>query len=271
MFDDLLDKTDDEKLRAFEKTIEEGLRTFTDVGSALLQIRDGKLYHPHYNSFEDYCREKWDMDHSHAYRLMNSAQVVENLKSSPIGELLPANEAQARPLASLPLEQQAEAWNKAVDSAPKGKNPSAGLVRKIVDRFLAKAGKEKHMDKLAEGWTTVELKKDTDLFNAFKSIALVYGNDDTKAIRTGIVQIKRADVIFLAKLSREKMREIRDLIFANRWTPKEAVRFVNAEPDDDYTVGSLKNLCLSTEGKFWSHEFHGFTITVKLNRAIARQ
>ncbi len=33
-----------DELEEFEKTIESGLRTFTDVGRALLAIRNGKLY-----------------------------------------------------------------------------------------------------------------------------------------------------------------------------------------------------------------------------------
>src|SRR5207302_4850300 len=133
MFDNLIDKTDYKKLLELEKTIEKGLRTFTDVGNALLQIRDGELYQPQYSSFEEYCRERWDLEHSRVYQLMDSAQVVENLKTSTSGGSLPMSERQARPLALLPLEQQAEAWNKAVESAPKGKRPTGEQVQKVVD------------------------------------------------------------------------------------------------------------------------------------------
>jgi len=260
MFDDLTDKTGDKKLVELEKIIEEGLRTFTEVGSALLQIRDGKLYQPQYSSFEEYCQEKWDMDHSHAYRLMNSAQVVENLKSSPIGELLPANEAQARPLALLPRDQQAQAWTKAVDSVPEGKKPTAGLVQKIVNRFRAKAGKEKVRE---SGWTPDELKKDEPLLEAFKAIDKVYGHADTKAIRIGPVHLTRTEVLFLASLPAEKMRSIRDLIMANRWTPKRALRFVEERIDGDTRLDDMVLRCLRTKDKFFSVVVGGFTHTCK--------
>ena len=265
MSEDLMEKTKIEKLLVLEKTIEEGLRTFTAVGDALLQIRDGKLYHQQYSSFEDYCLEKWDMDHSHAYRLMKSAEVVQNLKSSPIGELLPTNEAQARPLTLLPPEQQAEAWNKAVDSAPKGKTPSAGLVKKIVDHFRAKASEEERLTKASKGWAHEELKTDEELMESFKAIAAVYGNEDAKAIRTGLVQLKRADVIFLAKLPKEKMLEMHDLIIANHWTPKEAFRFLSKMPDDDTTIGEMKNYCIATKDKVYTGDFCGFTVICKAN------
>lgn len=142
-FPDLTDSTTNKvlTLRRLEKTIEDGLRTFVEVGKALLRIRDEQLYRPDYSTFEDYCRQKWDIDRSYAYRLMNSAQVIQNLEMSPIGNIVPANEAQARPLALLPVQQQPEAWDEAVKASP-GKPPSAGLVRTIVDRLRAKAKKE---------------------------------------------------------------------------------------------------------------------------------
>jgi hypothetical protein len=263
MFDDLTDKTGDKKLVELEEIIEEGLRTFTAVGSALLQIRDGKLYQPQYSSFEDYCREKWDMEHSHAYRLMDSAKVMANLKTSPIGEVLPTNESQTRPLTSLSPEQQVEAWKEATTKAPTGKKPSARLVQRIVDRICAKAGKEKRMIKASEGWTADELKDDTELFEAFKAIAAVYGNEDTKAIRTGPVHLQRSEVIFLAKLSAEKMRSIHDLIFANRWKPKTALRFIEKKIDGDTRLNDMVHRCLGTKDKFFSVVVGGFTHTCK--------
>ena len=62
MFDDLTNNSANKavRLHKLEKTIEEGLRTFTAVGRALLEIRDDQLYRPDYGTFEDYCREKWD-------------------------------------------------------------------------------------------------------------------------------------------------------------------------------------------------------------------
>lgn len=261
MFDDLTDKTGDKKLVELEEIIEEGLRTFTAVGSALLQIRDGKLYQPQYSSFEEYCREKWDLEHSRVYQLMNSAQVIENLKTSTTGGSLPTSERQARPLASLSPGQQAEAWEEAKAKAPKGEKPTGRLVQKIVDRFRAKAGKEKVRE---SGWTVDELKHDPELFEAFKAIAAVYGNDDTKAIRMGIGLI-RSEILYLAKLPAEKMRSIQDLVMANHWTPKHALRFVEKRIDGDTRLDDLQLRSLRTKDKFFSVVVGGFTHTCKWN------
>ena len=95
------------QLQQCEAVIEQGLQTFVEVGNALLTIRDSRLYRLDYTTFEDYCRDRWEMERAHAYRLIDSAKVVANL--SPIGDI-PRTESQARPLTSLPPEAQHIAW-----------------------------------------------------------------------------------------------------------------------------------------------------------------
>jgi hypothetical protein len=120
-----LSEVEQSELSQCEAVIERGLKTFVDVGNALLRIRDGKLYRNTHDTFEDYCRERWSMAQGTAYRMMYAADVVSNLKSSPIGELLPSTESQARPLVRLEPEQQVIAWQLAVETAPNGKITAA--------------------------------------------------------------------------------------------------------------------------------------------------
>jgi hypothetical protein len=172
-------------------------------------------------------------------------------------------------------KQKDTASNEAVTSQSAAAK-ALGVSRSSVQRAKSKmdSGKSKpskpKKDKATSGWTTEDLKKDTELLDCFTAIAAVYGNEDTKSIRTGSVGLKRKDVLYLAKLPKAKMVEIQDLIFANHWKPEEAMRFVNVEPDDRYTVSQLKNLCLSTKGKYWTHDFSGFDISVKAKRAAQR-
>lgn len=67
-----------------------------------------RLYREQFATFEDYCRERWGMSRVHAHRLIESAEVIGNLL--PIGNTVPANEAQARALTGLEPEQQRTAW-----------------------------------------------------------------------------------------------------------------------------------------------------------------
>lgn len=112
------DTVEAQSLTHHEGVIERGLETFMDVGRALLAIRAGRLYRAKHGTFEAYCRERWGMERAHAYRLIDGAQVVDRL--SPIGDT-PATESQARPLTKLPADQQADAWQEAVATAPGGK------------------------------------------------------------------------------------------------------------------------------------------------------
>jgi hypothetical protein len=115
---------------AAEATIERGLQTFYDVGEALLAIRNDRLYRAEYPTFEAYCRNRWGMSKTQANRLVDAAEVMESL--TPIG-VIPANEAQARPLAAVPPEERADVWQEAVDTAPNGK-VSTAHVQQVVDR-----------------------------------------------------------------------------------------------------------------------------------------
>lgn len=103
-----------DELASNERVISKGLRTFAEVGRALVAIRDGRLYREQHATFEDYCNTRWGFKKSQAYRLMESAEVVANL--SPMGEV-PTSERQARPLAKLAPAAQPAAWESAQHKA----------------------------------------------------------------------------------------------------------------------------------------------------------
>ena len=109
-----------QELTRQEIIIKTGLLNFFEVGFALWQIKEKRLYRETHDTFEDYCRERWDFEWAHAYRLIESAKTFDNL--SPIGDIpKPETESQARPLTKLPPKEQAPAWKLAVETAPEGK------------------------------------------------------------------------------------------------------------------------------------------------------
>lgn len=122
------------RLQQCEVVIEKGLQTFTNVGNALLEIRDSRLYKETYDTFEDYCRERWGMVASRARQLIAASEIVSNLQSVTNVTLLPTTESQTRPLSSLEPEQQLEAWAKAIETAPEGKI-TAAHVQSVVDEI----------------------------------------------------------------------------------------------------------------------------------------
>jgi len=127
--------TEQASLEKLERTIEKGLASFYEVGSALLTIRNSKLYRGTHGTFEAYCLDKWGMGSSRARQLIDAAKRVENIES--VTNVTPASEAVTRPLASLPPEQQPEAWQRAVDTAPEGK-VTAAHVASVVKGMVPK-------------------------------------------------------------------------------------------------------------------------------------
>jgi hypothetical protein len=67
-----------QRLEELEKTIARGKKTFVEVGLALAEIRDLRLYKREYSGFEEYCRKKWGWTKQHAYRLIEAAPIAES-------------------------------------------------------------------------------------------------------------------------------------------------------------------------------------------------
>jgi hypothetical protein len=84
-----------------ERTIERGLKTFQDVGQALLAIRENRLYLAEHETFADYCRERWGFNDSRARQLIAAAKTAETVTNVTL-----PNEAVAREVAKVPEEQR---------------------------------------------------------------------------------------------------------------------------------------------------------------------
>lgn len=113
------------ELAEAEEVIERGIQTFTEVGNALLKIRDGRLYRADFGTFEDYCRERWGFSRPRAYQLIEAADVVSTIVDT--GLPAPANEGQARELSRVPEPERAEVWRETVERT-NGK-PTAAAIR----------------------------------------------------------------------------------------------------------------------------------------------
>ena len=126
----ILTASESTALAEHEAVIERGIQTFYEVGMALANIRDRKLYRANHGTFEDYCQQRWQMSKAHAYRMIDAAEVV-----SPIGDSglpLPANEGQARELGRVPEPDRAEVWRETVERT-EGK-PTAAAVRETYEQ-----------------------------------------------------------------------------------------------------------------------------------------
>lgn len=131
-----------------------------------------------------------------------------------------------------------------------------GVSRSSVQRA---AKKKKEPEKTS--WTHDELKKDEELTDCFTAIASIYGPDSTRSIRTGTIGLKRKDIVFLSRLPKQTMEDIRELVFENRWTPKESVEFLQRMPDENSTNEEMRHWCLATKEKKFVADIKGFRHT----------
>jgi hypothetical protein len=115
-----------------ETVIAQGLATFTEVGQALLRIRDERLYRETHDTFAAYFKERWGFSRQTGYDLMRTAQVVELVQE--VGQ--PTREA-ARELASLEPDAMREAWAETIERV--GEKPTAAEVRATVNGHKSKA------------------------------------------------------------------------------------------------------------------------------------
>jgi hypothetical protein len=121
-----------ERFAELEAAIELGPGAFAEVGHALLEIQQRRLYRSAgHRTFAGYVSKRWDLSSAHAYRQIDASKVVDLL--APGGGLpLPANEAQARELAPLAHDPDAirAVWTETVQQT--GGRVTARAIRERV-------------------------------------------------------------------------------------------------------------------------------------------
>lgn len=110
-------------LGAYEEIIEKGLKTFIEVGNALFEIKNNKLYRESFTTFEAYCNDRWQLKRQRAYELMGAAEIVYQLSENNLSEisdkinLLPSKESHANALAQIPVTLRFQVWQSVVEES----------------------------------------------------------------------------------------------------------------------------------------------------------
>lgn len=91
-----------------EEVIQRGVGTFIEVGEALMEIRDRRLYQLEFASFDSYCRERWGFNRQRAHQLITASEVSKILDSDL------ENDGQVRALA--PLKDRPEEMKEVMDA-----------------------------------------------------------------------------------------------------------------------------------------------------------
>src|SRR5512139_391982 len=92
------------RLAELEKVIARGKQTLGELGQALAEIRDLRLYKREYGSFSEYCREKWGWERRYTDYVIAGAEAVKSLPEKVSTKVL--TETAARELAKVPAEKR---------------------------------------------------------------------------------------------------------------------------------------------------------------------
>ena len=167
--------------------VDEGVKTFYEVGMALMEIRENKYYRKTHGTFEALCKERWGFTANYARRLIKSSEVVDNIKSVPMGTI-PQSERIVRPLTSLPPELQKEVYRQAVETAPDGKVTAEHIEKTIEDMKMAENANTgspnqdtPKEDNMSGTLGTIETKEDSKALAHLKSCWWRAKKEDRKA------------------------------------------------------------------------------------------
>lgn len=136
-------------LEELEKIIAKGLNTFIEVGLALFEIKNRRLWADRYESFDQYCRVVWGFGQSNAYYLINNSQIAKTLSVPP------AAPSHVAPLKTLKTDKaRKQAWLEAITLYPD--SLTASKVERIVRKYTFYEKKHWLTQPLQDGLMTVE-------------------------------------------------------------------------------------------------------------------
>lgn len=102
------------RLEHLEGVIERGVGAFIAVGQALAEIRSSRLYRNQYETFEQYCLDRWEFTAARGRQLMSA---VEAIASLPDHLPKPTKASHAEALADVDEDDRASVWEDALEEA----------------------------------------------------------------------------------------------------------------------------------------------------------
>lgn len=135
-------QTQEARFAQLEDKIKHGLKTFIEVGEALAEIKQTKLYLLTHETFENYLKDRWNICRSRGYQIIEGAEAAREV--SNIVDI--KNESIAREVAKLPTKTERKKAAKEIASViqekkAKNKKPvvSSKEAKEIVSKIQTKA------------------------------------------------------------------------------------------------------------------------------------
>jgi hypothetical protein len=177
-------------LRRHEVAIAAGMDALESTLTALVDIRDRRLYREQYSDFETYCAAQWGKTWKRFRQLMAHQQTVANLSTG--GTKVPAlKEGQTRPIAHLPAPQQQAIIHSAV--ARHGEHITGAQIADERDRQIVYTSKISQLiQRMDKG--DVKPAKALDLVTALQGCE--------PKVRGDMLMIEASDSSFIREMNR---------------------------------------------------------------------
>ena len=137
-----LKPSDKSRFRALCNVVDKAIEHWYHAGLALIEIRDSKLYRDDFKTFEEFVRERFDIQKSHAYRLIEAAKVKSICEEKDLD--VPLRESHCRVLADVPEDKIPEV----VEAAMEGGELTAKTLEDAKERVVP-AEPDESMDNAA--------------------------------------------------------------------------------------------------------------------------
>ena len=144
--DEPLTYDEQQRLAELEAIVGARMMSVVEFGAALAEIRDRRLYRQAHGSFDTYVKERFEVARATAYQYIEAAAAFENVRNCGRFEILPANEAQIRPLTRVDGPVQVQVWKRVTHTSEVTGEPVtarlvAASVREVLgEQFVKRTG-----------------------------------------------------------------------------------------------------------------------------------
>lgn len=137
-----LTKSEQSELARLCKVVDEGLSSFLAVGTALVEINEGRLYRQNHETFEAFVKERWGISRQRAYQLMEAAEIKSEMSTSGLHQEIAdeiTSERQLRELSRVGTESLPDVVGRVAEKCKsEGVKPTAKVIRSVVDEAIGK-------------------------------------------------------------------------------------------------------------------------------------
>lgn len=141
-----LTKSEQAELARLCKVVDEGLSSFLAVGTALVEINEGRLYRQSHETFEAFVKDRWGISRRRAYQLMEAAEIKAEMCTSGSHQEIAneiTSERQLRELSRVGTEALPEVVERVAEKCKAGGvKPTAKVIREVVNESLGKPEKK---------------------------------------------------------------------------------------------------------------------------------